>query len=133
MLLVADVRKEHLVSLNGEDKRARGFEKLKIVRSDVPAITHVDNSARIQTIERADLPVYYDLIRRFYEKTGCPVIINTSFNVRGEPIVCSPLEAYTCFMRTNMDYLVMGSFLLDKRAQPAWRDGQDWKKEYELD
>lgn len=133
MLLVANVRKEHLRELTEEEKRATGFDKLKVVRSDIPAVTHVDNSARIQTIRREDHPRYYDMIKAFYERTGCPVIINTSFNVRGEPIVCTPKEAYTCFMRTNMDYLCLGSFLLDKTKQKAWKDEVDWKKEFELD
>ncbi len=133
MLLVANVRKEHLRELTEEEKQATGFDKLKVVRSDIPAVTHVDNSARIQTIRREDHPRYYDVIKAFYERTGCPVIINTSFNVRGEPIVCTPKEAYTCFMRTNMDYLCLGSFLLDKTKQKAWKEEVDWKKEFELD
>ncbi|HOK09760.1 MAG TPA: carbamoyltransferase [Candidatus Hydrogenedens sp.] len=133
MLLVANVRKEHLRELTEEEKQARGFDKLKVIRSDIPAVTHVDNSARIQTISRNDHPRYYDMIKAFYDRTGCPVIINTSFNVRGEPIVCTPKEAYTCFMRTNMDYLCMGSFLLDKTQQRAWHEEKDWKKEFELD
>jgi carbamoyltransferase len=104
------------------------------VRSDVPAaITHVDYSARIQTVNREDNPLYYDMIKAFERLTGCPVIINTSFNVRGEPIVCSPQEAYTCFMRTQMDYLIIGSFLLDKKKQKTWEEGMDWMKEFELD
>lgn len=133
MLLVANVKKDHLRPLNGEEKSMQGFDKLKVVRSDVPAITHVDNSARIQTVSREDSPIYYDLIKEFEEKTGCPVIINTSFNVRGEPIVCTPREAYACFMRTNMDFLVMGSFVLDKNQQPLWEEQKDWLKKYELD
>jgi len=88
-----------------------------LARSLIPAVTHVDNSARIQTIKREDNSLYYDTINEFFKKTGCPVIINTSFNVRGEPLVCTPLDAFTCFMRTEMDYLVMGSYLLDKRFQ----------------
>lgn len=133
MLLVADVRPERLRALTEEEKRAQGFDKLKVVRSDIPAVTHVDNSARIQTVSREDHPRYYDMIQAFHRKTGCPVIINTSFNVRGEPIVCTPQEAYTCFMRTNMDFLSLGSFLLDKTRQPAWKDTQDWRGEFELD
>ncbi|MBM3290106.1 MAG: hypothetical protein FJY92_08150, partial [Candidatus Hydrogenedentes bacterium] len=133
MLLVADVAKPHLAALDGEAARAAGFDKLKVARSDVPAITHVDNSARIQTVREEDHPRYYRLIKKFEEKTGCPVIINTSFNVRGEPIVCTPEEAYTCFMRTNMDFLVLGNCVLDKRDQPAWTDTVDWKAQYELD
>lgn len=133
MLLVADVLPHHLRTLSDEEKNRRGFDKLKVVRSDIPAVTHVDNSARIQTVTREDHPVYYDLIKAFYELTGCPVIINTSFNVRGEPIVCTPQEAYTCFMRTHMDYLCMGSFLLNKAEQKPWHETTDWQKELELD
>ncbi|MBI3599216.1 MAG: carbamoyltransferase [Nitrospinae bacterium] len=112
MLLVAPVR---------EDKRV------------IPAVTHLDYSARIQTVMREDNPLYYDLINEYYKLTGVPVIINTSFNVRGEPIVCTPEEAYRCFMRTNMDFLVMGNFLLDKKEQTALKGDIDWKKEFELD
>ncbi len=133
MLLVADVRKDRLRDLSEEEKRAFGFDKLRVPRSDLPAITHVDNSARIQTVRREDHPLYHDMIEAFYKKTGCPVIINTSFNVRGEPIVCTPEEAYTCFMRTRMDYLCMGSFLLDKTEQEPWEEEKDWRQEFELD
>jgi len=133
MLLVAPVRAGRLRELTDEEKSAQGFDKLRVIRSDLPAITHVDNSARIQTVGKEDNPVYHRLIERFYEKTGCPVIINTSFNVRGEPIVCSPQEAYTCFMRTRMDYLAMGSFLLDKTKQKPWPEDESWKQEFELD
>ncbi len=133
MLLVAPVRKEKWVDSNLESKNLFGIEKLKAPRSVVPAITHVDYSARIQTVAKGKNGLYYDMIKAFYELTGCPVIINTSFNVRGEPIVCTPQEAYTCFMRTHMDYLIMGSFLLDKKSQPALKDDIDWKQEFELD
>ena len=133
MLLVAPVRADRLRELTDEEKSAQGFDKLRVIRSDLPAITHVDNSARIQTVGKEDNPVYHRLIERFYEKTGCPVIINTSFNVRGEPIVCSPQEAYTCFMRTRMDYLAMGSYLLDKTKQKPWPEDESWKQEFELD
>lgn len=133
MLLVADVREDRLRNLTEEEKRAFGFDKLRVPRSDLPAITHVDNSARIQTVKREDHPLYYDMIEAFYRKTGCPVVINTSFNVRGEPIVCTPEESYTCFMRTRMDYLCMGSFLLDKTEQEPWKEEQDWRQEFELD
>jgi len=131
MLLVADVSKPHLTQTG--ESNAAGFEKLKVARSDIPAVTHVDNSARIQTVREEDHPRYYNLIRAFEQRTGCPVIINTSFNVRGEPIVCTPEEAYACFMRTNMDYLILGSCVLDKRNQPEWRETINWKQEYELD
>ncbi len=133
MLLVADLKKDKLVELEESDTKAKGFDKLKVIRSVVPAITHVDNSARIQTVSKEDNPSYYNLIKSFYEKTGCPVIINTSFNVRGEPIVCTPNEAFTCFMRTDMDYLALGSFLLDKTKQADLEKDESWKQEFELD
>lgn len=133
MLLVADVQSKHLVALTGEDHAREGFDKLRVVRSTIPAITHVDNSARVQTVTREANPRYYDLLDAFHTQTGCPVLINTSFNVRGEPIVCTPDEAYTCFMRTNMDYLCLGRFLLDKRDQPEWTKNDDWQQEFELD
>lgn len=133
MLLVADVRKDRLRSLSEDEQQAEGFDKLRVPRSDLPAITHVDNSARVQTVAREDHPLYYEMIEAFYRKTGCPVVINTSFNVRGEPIVCTPEEAYTCFMRTRMDYLCMGSFLLDKMEQEPWAEENDWREEFELD
>ena len=133
MLLVAGVKKNRLNDLSDDDREKRGFERLKVNRSDLPAITHVDNSARIQTVTAEAHPIYALLLEKFYEKTGCPVLINTSFNVRGEPIVCMPEEAYTCFMRTNMDYLAMGRFLLDKKEQELWPETDDWKEEFELD
>ena len=133
MLLVAPVQKRRLCEPDPAHDDAKGFEKLKVARSEVPAVTHVDNSARIQSVDKQDNPLYHRLIERFYEKTGCPVIINTSFNVRGEPIVCTPQEAFTCFMRTHMDYLAMGSFLLDKKQQEVWTDDQQWMQEFELD
>ena len=102
-------------------------------RRTVPAITHVDGSARLQTIAQEDHPLYYGLIEEFERQTGCPVIINTSFNVRGEPIVCTPQDAFRCFMRTEMDYLVMGSFLLDKKRMKSVDGDIEWKKVYELD
>ena len=133
MLLVADVQEKRLASLDGEDVEKAGFDKLRVVRSELPAITHVDNSARIQTVSEEANPAYYRMIKKFHEKTGCPVVINTSFNVRGEPIVCTPEEAYTCFMRTNMDVLAVGNFLMKKDAQPEWEQTDDWKEEFELD
>jgi len=133
MLLVAPVKKEKRIDLNLENKNLFGIEKLKAPRSVIPAITHVDYSARIQTVGKGQNGLYYDMIKAFYELTDCPVIINTSFNVRGEPIVCTPQQAYTCFMRTQMDYLIMGSFLLDKKNQPALKDDIDWKLKFELD
>lgn len=102
---------------SASESEAKGFEKLKIDRSEIPAVTHVDYSARVQTVKREDNQLYYDMINQFYKDHGCPLVINTSFNVRGEPIVCTPADAYRCFMRTNMDYLAVGSFLIDKKKQ----------------
>jgi carbamoyltransferase len=133
MLLVAPVKATKRVAPPKGEDGLQGIEKLKIPRSQIPAVTHVDHSARIQTVHRETNPRYYAVIERFFEKTGCPVIVNTSFNVRGEPIVCSPEDAYQCFMRTEMDYLVLGNYLLDKKMQPPWREERDWKKEFELD
>ena len=115
MLLVAPIREDKRYNLTEDEKKLFGVDKLKIKRSDIPAVTHVDYSARVQTIKKEDNPIYYNTINAFYKRTGCPLVINTSFNVRGEPIVCTPEDAYKCFMRTNMDYLAMGSFLLDKK------------------
>jgi carbamoyltransferase len=117
MLLVTQVKEEKRINTQEALGLACGFDKLKLVRSLIPAVTHVDNSARIQTIKREDNPLYYDTLNEFFKQTSCPVIINTSFNVRGEPLVCTPFDAFACFMRTEMDYLVMGSYLLDKRLQ----------------
>ena len=133
MLLVALVRKEKQKEMRGEEKQLRGIDKLKVNRSEIPAVTHVDYSARVQTVSREDHPFYYDLISKFYEMTNCPVIINTSFNVRGEPIVCTPEDAYKCFMRTKMDYLVMEDYILDKSEQPKIEEDIDWQEEYEPD
>ena len=110
-----------------------GIDKLNVARSEIPAITHVDYSARLQTVHEDTNPLYHNMITAFNEMTGCPVIVNTSFNVRGEPIVCSPLDAYTCFMRTEMDYLVMGNYVLDKKEQKPLVGDMDWRKEFELD
>ena len=133
MLLVAPVRKDIRREMEATERKLFGIDKLNVVRSTIPAVTHVDYSARVQTVNRQDNPRYHDLIEKFREKTGCPVIINTSFNVRGEPIVCSPEDAYTCFMRTQMDYLVLENFLLDKKEQPELKEDKDWRKEFELD
>ncbi|MCK5175188.1 MAG: hypothetical protein KAR47_17475, partial [Planctomycetes bacterium] len=97
------------------------------------AVTHVDYSARVQTVSEDTNPLYYRVIKKFDEKYGCPVIINTSFNVRGEPIVCTPQDAYLCFMRTNMDYLLMGNFLIEKKVQKPLEKDVDWLREFELD
>jgi len=102
-------------------------------RRCIPSVTHVDNSARLQTVTREEAPLYYDLIQEFERLTGVPIVINTSFNVRGEPIVCTPHDAYLCFMRTNMDRLVLGHHLLDKKEQPPLREDVDWRSLYELD
>jgi carbamoyltransferase len=131
MLLVAPVKKE--LCKNVPQDRIIGLDKLKVIRSEIPAVTHVDYSARIQTVNKNDNPLYYAMINAFSKKTNCPVIINTSFNVRGEPIVCTPEDAYLCFMRTNMDFLVLGNFLLDKRKQKVLEHDIDWQREYELD
>ncbi len=132
MLLVADVVKNKRKEVPNYNE-LRGLEKLNTVRSEVPAVTHVDYSARIQTVHKETNPKYFNLLNMFNEKYGCGVIINTSFNVRGEPIVCTPDDAYKCFMRTEMDYLVMGNFILDKKQQPEWKEKTDWQKEFELD
>ena len=115
MLLVAPIKKELRREVSPEVK---GLDRLKEIRSTLPAITHVDYSARIQTVEREDNPLLYDLLLRFEQATGCGVLVNTSFNVRGEPIVCTPDDAYRCFMNTEMDYLIMGSFVIERIAQP---------------
>ena len=133
MLLVADVKKERRIDMNEEQKKLWGIDKLNIVRSDIPAITHVDYSARLQTVHKETNPRYYKLIEQFEKETGCAVIINTSFNVRGEPIVCTPEDAYKCFMRTNIDYLVLGNYLLSKEDQKPMEKDVDWKKEFALD
>jgi carbamoyltransferase len=133
MLLVAPVRPDRRIATTAEEEGRWGIEKLKVRRSEIPAVTHVDYSARVQTVSREVNPAYYDLIAAFEERTGCPVLINTSFNVRGEPIVCTPEDAYRCFMRTNIDYLVLWPFILDKREQPEWREEGDWRKEVPLD
>ena len=119
MLLVAPVKESRRLPLDEDQKKLFGIEKLKIKRSDIPAVTHVDYTARVQTVKKEDNPIYYDMINEFYKLTSCPLVINTSFNVRGEPIVCTPEDAYKCFMRTNMDYLIMGRFLLDKTKQDS--------------
>lgn len=133
MLLVAPVTASRRTPIPKEKEELFGIEKLNVPRSELPAVTHVDYSARIQTIRREDHPLYYDVINEFYALTGCPVIVNTSFNVRGEPIVCTPEEAYTCFMRTNMDYLVMGNIVLTKSDQQVPKEDVDWQKQFELD
>ena len=132
MLLVADVSSNKKIEMNEEQKKLFGIDKLNIKRSEIPAVTHVDYSARIQTVTKETNKPYYDLISKFKEKTGCPVIVNTSFNVRGEPIVNSPTDAFNCFMGTELDYLVIGNCILEKSKQdPNLK--KDYTKEFELD
>ena len=133
MLLVADVVKGKRRDMTDAEKALWGIEKLNIKRSEIPAVTHVDYSARIQTVRRETNPLYWDIIEAFRVRTGCPILVNTSFNVRGEPIVCSPADSYRCFMRTEMDYLVLENCVLDKKKQPAFADGKDWRAEFSLD
>jgi carbamoyltransferase len=133
MLLVAPVKQERRLATTEEEEGRWGIEKLKVRRSEIPAVTHVDYSARVQTVDRQDNAEYYDLLKAFEQRTGCPVLVNTSFNVRGEPIVCTPEDAYRCFMRTNIDYLVLWPYLLAKREQPAWQEEGDWRQAVPLD
>ena len=133
MLLVAPVREGLRREMTTEERRLEGIELLNVKRSEIPAVTHVDYSARVQTITPEQNPRFYQLLQKFGEKHGCPVVINTSFNVRGEPIVCTPEDAFRCFMRTHMDYLVLGNFLIDKTAQKPLGKDSDWMKEFELD
>jgi carbamoyltransferase len=133
MLLVSPVAEERRVPMTEEQHKLFGIDKLNVPRSDIPAITHVDYSARVQTVSKERSPDYFDLISRFDELTGCGLVVNTSFNVRGEPIVCTPEDAYVCFMRTEMDYLVVGPYLLDKREQPQLVEEGDWRDQFELD
>jgi carbamoyltransferase len=133
MLLVAPVKASLRIPMTAEQEQLFGIEKLNIPRSEIPAITHVDYSARIQTVHKETNPRYYDLISHFEERSGCSVLVNTSFNVRGEPIVCTPEDAYRCFMRTEMDYLVLENYLLPKSEQIPWKQDDAWKNEFELD
>jgi len=133
MLLTADVKREIRSEMTDEEKKMSGIDKLNIKRSEIPAVTHVDYSARLQTVHKDTNVRYWNMIKSFQKKTGCPVIVNTSFNVRGEPIVCQPLDAYRCFMRTDIDYLVMENYLLDKKNQPKSIDEINWKDKFALD
>jgi carbamoyltransferase len=133
MLLVADVKKERQKPMTAAERTLWGIDKLNVSRSDIPAVTHVDYSARIQTVRRDTAPLYWEILDAFRRLTGCPVLINTSFNVRGEPIVCTPDDAYRCFMRTEMDALVLEECILAKAAQPAWQETGDWRAEFALD
>ena len=132
MLLVSNINSDKKIEMTNEQKKLFGIEKLNIKRSEIPAVTHVDYSARIQTVNKKNNKRYYDLISKFKEKTGCPVIVNTSFNVRGEPIVCSPSDAFNCFMGTELDYLVIGNCILEKKKQNQ-KFKKDYTKEFELD
>lgn len=133
MLVVAPVKHELCTPMSESEEQLFGIEKLKVPRSTLPAITHVDYSARVQTVSPRTNPRYYNLIRAFQRRTGCPTLVNTSFNVRGEPIVCTPEDAYRCFMRTEMDALVLENQLLLKEEQPLWQQDESWKDEFELD
>jgi len=133
MLLVHPIKKERRKEMNENEQNLFGIEKLKVLRSDLPAITHVDYSARVQTVSADITPEYHQMISSFYNKTGCPLVINTSFNVRGEPIVCTPEDAYRCFMRTEMDVLVIENYVLFKEEQPEWKEDSEWKEEFALD
>ena len=133
MLLVANVDEPRRRRLTPEEESLWGIEKLNVRRSEIPAVTHVDFSARIQTVRRETNPLYWDIIEAFEKQTGCPIIVNTSFNVRGEPIVCTPEDSYRCFMRTEMDFLVLETCVLDKKEQPVFAETTDWRREFKLD
>ncbi len=133
MLIVTNVADNHKVPSDSDEKTMFGIDRLKMRRSDIPAITHVDYSARIQTVHRETNPRFHGLIETFYRATGCAVLVNTSFNIRGEPIVCTPEDAYRCFMRTEMDYLVLENCFLSKVNQPEWIEEGNWQDEFELD
>ena len=133
MLLVAPLKKEICRKMTDDENKLFGIEKLNIPRSLLPAITHVDYSARVQTVSSVSNPRYYNLINAFKQRTGCPTIVNTSFNVRGEPIVCTPQDAYRCFMRTEMDILVLENQIVYKNEQPKTEKDETWMQEFELD
>ncbi len=133
MLLVYDVRRERRRALDADDLARSGLDKLSVIRSDVPAITHVDGSARIHTVDRVNNPFFYDIIDAFYRRTGCPVVINTSFNVRGEPIVNTPRDAYQCFRHTNMDCLLLENFLVAKKDSERIDVDEEWLKQFPMD
>jgi len=133
MLLVAPVKEERRNVPPGNYDQMEMYERLYHLRSDVPAVTHIDYSARIQSINKNINEKFWNLIRAFENKTDFGLVVNTSFNVRGEPIVCTPDDAYTCFMRTEMDFLVMGDYLFKKDEQPEWRETENWLNEYQLD
>jgi carbamoyltransferase len=133
MLLVSDVAAAKRRKMTRAEESLWGIEKLNVKRSEIPAVTHVDYSARIQTVRHETNPLYWEIIQAFKRKTGCPVVVNTSFNVRGEPIVCTPEDSYRCFMRTEMDALVIENFILRKEEQPAFAEQGDWRAQFKLD
>jgi carbamoyltransferase len=133
MLLVAPINNTMITKMSEEENKLFGIEKLNIKRSSIPAVTHVDYSARVQTVHSGTNPRYHKLLKSFYEKTGCPVLVNTSFNVRGEPIVCTPEDSYKCFMRTEMDMLVIENYVMIKDKQPYYNDKENWQDEFKLD
>jgi carbamoyltransferase len=133
MLMVAPVAENKRIPMTPEQNMLFGIDKLNVPRSKIPAVTHVDYSARLQTVHEETNPRFHRLLDEFEKLTGCPVSVNTSFNVRGEPIVCTPEDAYRCFMRTEMDYLVLENTLLRKQDQPEWEETGNWQEEFELD
>jgi carbamoyltransferase len=133
MLMVAPVRQELRRSADGADRQATLKAWVNQARSTVPAVTHVDYSARLHTVDAARNPFFHRLLTAFKDRTGCGLVVNTSFNVRSEPIVCTPHEAYACFMRTGIDYLVLNNFVLAKERQPSWTEKDDWKDRFDLD
>ena len=132
MLFVSKIKKDKQIQMSNEDKKLFGIDKLNVARSNIPAVTHVDYSARIQTVHEETNPKYFKLISKFKELTGCPILVNTSFNIRGEPIVCDVEDAYSCFMGTNLDILVCENFLLYKKDQKQLQV-DDYKNKFELD
>ena len=132
MLMVASINEDKTIKMTEDQKNLFGIDKLNVKRSEIPAVTHVDYSARIQTVHKETNNKYFRLIEKFKEKTNCPILVNTSFNVRGEPIVNTPLDAFNCFMGTDLDKLVIGNCYLDKNNQnPVLK--KDYTKEFELD
>ncbi len=133
MLLVADVVERRRLPLQGDENTLDLQTRVNRPRSDVPAITHVDYSARVQSVSARTNPRYHALLTAFEAQTGYGILINTSFNVRGEPIICTPDDAYRCFMRSEIDYLSIGNFVLEKKAQPRWEERENWREEFKLD
>ena len=132
MLLVSQLKKNKLKNISPKDQNLKGIKKLNIKRSEIPAITHVDNSARIQTVNGNTNPKFYSLLKSFNELTGCPILVNTSFNVRGEPIVNTPEDAFKCFMGTNLDYLLIGNCIVEKKEEDK-KNINDYRSQFELD